>query len=92
MNRLALRVLVSLLLGVMARPSCALNQPSHEVVNEQAVIASSLDDVLKQRLALSNGIRESFKGKEAFRWVREGGAREDDGSEWDMIRSLRKIT
>ena len=58
-----------------------LNEPSHELINVQATIRSSLDNVLREQLAMPNGIATTFTGgTETYRavdWIRVGGRRED---------------
>src|SRR5574341_91138 len=77
-------IVISLLTGLVYRPSLALNEPTHELVNERAGATSGLDQVLREQLGLSGGIKEPFNGKEVRQWLREGGTREDAGSYWDQ--------
>ena len=60
-------------------PAPALNEATHEVVNERALRRSKADAALKTDLAISGGIEQPFNGRAAVQWVREGGAREDEG-------------
>lgn len=68
-----------------ASPAVALNEPTHEIVNERAVrhLGSDdplrVDDFLKRQLGLLRELEESVRGRRVFEWLREGGRREDDG-------------
>lgn len=59
-------------------PALALNEPSHELINERAGFFVEFDNFLKRRLGLLRGSEESLFGQTPFEWLRIGGAREDD--------------
>lgn len=82
MNPRTVRLIVALLLlGIVGvKPAIALNETTHEIINEQAVRQSTLDQVLKSQLGFREGIDEPFGGRAVFRWLRLGGVREDGGA------------
>jgi hypothetical protein len=63
----------------VGRLACALNEDTHELVNEAAIPRERLDRALRG-LGLRQGIDEPFQGFTATRWMRQGGRMEDDGS------------
>jgi len=72
----------------------ALERETHKLVNEQAVSQSSLNTILVYQLGVPEGINTTLKfGEESLsilRWLREGGAREDDGNIFNLsARYLR---
>ncbi len=62
----------------------ALNEPTHEIINEEATKRSSLDSVLKERLGIPEGIDKTLRGtteaNKVLRWIRRGGTFEDLGA------------
>jgi hypothetical protein len=61
-----------------------LNEPTHEIINEQAARQSrpdqpGLDQVLKEQLEFPGGIEEPVGGLRVFQWLRKGGELEDEG-------------
>lgn len=60
----------------------ALNERTHEIVNEQAAKQSGLNQILNDQLGFPKGVEEPVRGREGerlvFQWIREGGKREDD--------------
>ena len=56
----------------------ALNEPTHELINERAAFYSEFNDLLRMRLGFLRGFQESLLGQNVFEWLRIGGAREDD--------------
>ncbi len=79
----------------------ALNEPTHEIINEQATRNSTLDTVLRNRLNIEQGILRRFPGivenareeRTVVEWIRRGGRLEDLGSHVEFVtgraRSLR---
>jgi hypothetical protein len=65
-----------------------LNDPSHELVNQEAANRSGLNAFLQQYLAMPEGIKTPIRGTTESRrveqWLRLGGSREDDVSFWDV--------
>jgi len=53
------------------------DKTSHKRINENAVVQSTLDEVLKDRLGFAGGQMEKFKYKEAIKWIINGGEWED---------------
>jgi hypothetical protein len=47
-------------------------------VNEEAARLSDLDSTLRTQFGFSQGLRQTFHGKDVLIWLREGGIREDD--------------
>lgn len=62
----------------------ALNEPTHEIINEEAARRSTLDGVLQNRLAMPKGIRtvlhSSAETNTALEWIQRGGNLEDFGT------------
>ncbi|MGH7324142.1 MAG: hypothetical protein ACREJ9_05780 [Candidatus Rokuibacteriota bacterium] len=73
-----------------ATPAFALNESTHELVNERAArhfdldAPLRLDDFLKRQLGLLRGLEERVGGLRVFEWFRLGGDREDES-----VRFLR---
>jgi hypothetical protein len=63
------------MLGV--HPAIALNEPTHDIINQQATRQSALDQFLREHLAFSQGIEQSLQGRQVVNWLGEGGIRED---------------
>jgi hypothetical protein len=76
--RLIVALLATGIVGV--DPAFALNESTHEIINEQAARQSSLDQVLRSHLGFGQGIDEPVGGRAVFRWLRIGGVLEDDGA------------
>lgn len=55
----------------------AFNIDSHRLLNSRAAALSTLDDYLKRQLGFTGGIVETFSGKQAREWIRDGGVAED---------------
>jgi hypothetical protein len=72
-----LTVVVLMAAIVAADPAVALDESTHEIVNEQATRRSLLDQRLKTELGLLKGIEESIDERTVFQWLREGGSHED---------------
>jgi hypothetical protein len=65
--------------SVLSTRALALNESTHELVNRQAAITSTLDSTLKSNLGFAEGLLEKFNGQSALRWLELGGRYEDDG-------------
>jgi hypothetical protein len=67
----------------------ALNERTHEIINEQAAGASSIDSTLRDQLGFSEGIRTTFRAaaetNTALRWIGRGGAREDESTALEYL-------
>jgi hypothetical protein len=77
-----------------ASPAPALNEPTHEIINEQAVRRSPvLDTVLKDQLGVPEGINRIVSGivqgrvetLPIWRWLRRGGTLEDSGTDLEAF-------
>jgi len=87
MNGSALQgaLLVSIV-AVLVSSSTAngLNEPTHELINAQAVGNSSLNQVLRDHLGVSEGVDRLFRARNethsVLRWIELGGTREDAGT------------
>src|SRR5574341_1025894 len=79
-----LAVAVFLSVCILPGASFGLNEPSHALVNEQAASASAVDRVMREELAISEGLQASFIGSRVRQWIRLGGTLEDAGSYWDQ--------
>jgi hypothetical protein len=66
-----------LLILVQCSIAYALNQPTHELVNEVALNFSAVSDVLRDLHGFERGTEERFTGRSVREWVRAGGNRED---------------
>lgn len=59
----------------------AYSENTHPVINEQiaknTIGSFSLDSYLKNSLSLQNGIQTTYKGNRIWKWVSDGGYRED---------------
>jgi hypothetical protein len=75
----ALALSLAVLVTAMNRPAVGFNQPTHRIINEEAVAGSTLDSLLKIRLGVLQGVRQEFNGRTVTAWAGEGGIREDDG-------------
>lgn len=62
---------------VLITHALALNESTHELVNRQAAIASTLDLTLKSKLGFTEGLLEKFNGNSVLRWLELGGRYED---------------
>lgn len=60
-------------------PAIALNEPTHQIINEEATRQSGLDQILRDQVRFVEGIQQSIQGRRVFEWIGEGGIREDDG-------------
>jgi hypothetical protein len=56
----------------------ALNQPTHFIVNQVAAQVSDLDNILRDRFSVTDGLNQRFRGQPALEWIGVGGIREDD--------------
>lgn len=81
MNRRISKIVTALSLSIMlgVHPAIALNEPTHDIINQQATRQSALDQFLREQLAFSQGIERSLQGRQVVNWLGEGGIREDDG-------------
>lgn len=82
MNRktvLIIPVSVIVLVLILLTRAFALNELTHELVNRQAAIASTLDFTLKSNLGLAEGLLEKYNGNSVLRWLELGGRLEDAG-------------
>ncbi len=58
---------------------------THRKINFHATVhCSNLDTILKGRLGLEEGIREVVNEKSIWKWVEDGGEKEDDGFSDDL--------
>ncbi len=73
-------ILVGLVLALPHRAGFALNEPTHEIINEHAASVSKVDLVMKEQLGLPEGILTRFNGNRALQWIRLGGTLEDAGT------------
>ncbi len=86
MKQVSVIAITSCIVMGMGGPwSYALNEPSHQIINEQATRRSQLDEVLKQQLGVRGGVEESIKGQAVFQWIRLGGAREDESTTFEYL-------
>ncbi len=67
------------LAGLDGAPAVALNEPTHELVNQEAARYSEFHDLLGRRLGFLRGFQEPLRGQEVIEWLRAGGRREDGG-------------
>jgi len=71
-----------------------LNEPSHEIINSQAVSASSLNQQLRDELGIPEGVDRLFRAhneiNSALRWIELGGTREDAGPRLGDIRGTNR--
>ena len=68
------------LLGLTVEmPASALNEPSHELINEVAAKYQHFDKSLRS-LGFSGGAEELVAGLAIVTWIRGGGTHEDEGS------------
>lgn len=81
MNRAVQYVLlVALILaGLGGTPAVALNEATHELVNQEAARYSEFHDLLGRRLGFLRGFQEPLREQTVIEWLRAGGHREDDG-------------
>jgi hypothetical protein len=69
---------LSLSIILLVNPTHALNEPTHDIINQQATRQSNLDRFLRDQLAFEQGIEQSLNGRLVIDWLGEGGVREDD--------------
>ncbi len=94
MNRgLAVSIaLTSLLLAGTPQDGFALNEATHEIINEQALRKSNVPTILREQLGMERGIDQQLGDKKVFQWVREGGSREDQGNLLDLLLGRARYT
>ena len=54
----------------------------HPAINYNATLQSNLDNHLKERLKLSDGIDTIFDALEVWNWIKKGGELEDEAPRW----------
>ena len=54
------------------------NEFTHQAINQEAVGKSGLDMKLKIGLGFKGGSSQKIKGKETWKWIRDGGKEEDE--------------
>jgi hypothetical protein len=64
----------------------AYETPTHQAISERALIASSVHDVLRNALALEQGIDQVVAGATLLQWIRTGSLREDDHVSGTLLR------
>ncbi len=84
-------VVAAMLASLHAGTSLALNEQTHELINEQAAETSQLDSVLKEQLGLPDGTATRFKENRVLQWIRLGGRLEDEGTLWEMLRGKARF-
>jgi hypothetical protein len=81
MNRRAI-VLLICFLNLSLAPGSILyaydDKVVHRKINNNAVLLSNLDNILKNQVGYLNGIETKFNVKEVWEWFEEGGTQEDD--------------
>ena len=77
----------------------ALNEPTHEVINEQAARQTrpetpGLDQILKEQLGFPAGIEQPIRGRDTtrrvFQWLRRGGTLEDEGMDFGNLTGTNR--
>ena len=86
-KKLLLEITVILIAGCVFFPmSYALETNTHEELNEfiarNTFKEFSLDSQLKDQLGLAGGIEEIIDSRQVWRWLREGGEKEDIPHAW----------
>lgn len=84
-------ILLGLLVIAGVNTAVALNTSTHAIINEEAAKLSApnqrgLDQILKDELGFAAGINKLIRGREVFRWLGEGGIREDDGGVLQILQ------
>jgi hypothetical protein len=63
---------------VLTDNALSLEKRTHEFINEKIAQQAWFDNYLKNNLGFTEGMKEKIIGKEVFKWVREGGVKEDE--------------
>ncbi len=80
-----------LLLAGTPEHGFALNEATHEIVNEQALRNSNVPTILREQLGMERGIDQQLGDKKIFQWVREGGSREDQGNFLNLLSGTARF-
>ena len=72
--------LVALGAAVVFSPivACGYEVETHDAITRNAATVSTLDEVLRARLGLGNGLGTAIRGQVLTAWLGQGGRREDD--------------
>ena len=73
----SMQSLLVILIAIWASDISAFSIDTHRPLNRRAADASTVDGYLREHLGFSRGLAETFNGKEARKWIEEGGAAED---------------
>jgi len=80
--------IVTVLCCIFFSDSHALNEPTHEVINEfiarNTLMDFSLNQYLQESLYWNLGVNDDLGGKKVWEWLREGRTQED----WPVFRSF----
>jgi len=81
---------IASLVVFMASPVLAFNEATHALINTEAGQVGALDELLKGRLGLIQGLGTLFTNREGAiknvtGWLGEGGIREDQGNFGDFL-------
>lgn len=81
-NKFLSQVLITSFIFTAVTTSYALNKPTHRLVNsyiaQNSLNGFSLGSYLIGQIGLQAGIDTKFNNKEAWKWIRDGGAFEDE--------------
>ncbi len=88
---------ITLLAALVTSPALALNEPTHDLINKNAVEFTQVDDLVRNHLGLPQGLDTAFTARDGARksvvdWLGEGGIQADQGTWLDVLLRRGRLT